>query len=103
MQPIIGFTAATLSATALWLAESIPSIPPETRGWVEVGGTIGLIGGLSFACSKLWSEIQKMRDEQRTEREAHRLEISELNEEIRIERRDQNNALIEALNQIRRN
>lgn len=100
VNPLIGFTTAGLSTATIWLAETASQVSPVSKGWIEVGGTIGLIGGLSYGCVTLWKEIQRMNNDARLEREVHRAEVAALNAEIRDEKRSQNDKLIEVLNKL---
>ncbi len=59
------------------------------KGWIEVGGTIGLIVGLSYGCTTLWKEVQKQKQE-----------IAHLNKEVREDWKKQNDRLISALDKI---
>jgi len=63
--PVIGFVAAGFSSASIWIAQL-----PGSPGWLEMGGTLGLIGGLSFACITMWKALQDHRHESRAEREA---------------------------------
>jgi len=98
--PVLGFVTAGLSTATIWLAETVSQVSPVSKGWIEVGGTIGLIGGLSYGCVTLWKEIQRMNTDARNEREIHRAEVAALNAEIREEKRVQNDKLIEVLNKL---
>ena len=98
--PLLGFVTAGASTATIWLAETVSQVAPVSQSWIEVGGTIGLIGGLSYGCITLWKEIQRMSADARDEREAHRAEIAALNAEIREEKRSQNDKLIEVLNRL---
>ena len=100
INPLVGFVTAGLSTATIWLAETVSQVSPVSKGWIEIGGTVGLIGGLSYGCVTLWKEIQRMNQDARDEREAHREEVAALNEEIRREKRDQNDKLIEVLNKL---
>jgi hypothetical protein len=100
VNPLVGFVTAGISTATIWLAEIGSEVSPVSKGWIEVGGTIGLIGGLSYGCVTLWKEIQRMNKDAREEREAHREEVAALNAEIRNEKRDQNDKLIEVLNKL---
>ena len=100
VNPLVGFVTAGLSTATIWLAETVSEVSPVSKGWIEIGGTIGLIGGLSYGCVTLWKEIQRMNQDARAEREAHREEVAALNAEIRNEKRDQNDKLIEVLNKL---
>ena len=65
------------------------SIPEPTKGWIETGGTVGLIGGLSFGCVTLWKANQ-----------AQKKEMAELNREIRSDWKAQNDRLIATLEKL---
>ena len=101
--PILGFLGAAVSTGSLWLAqatESIESIAPATRGWMEVGGTVGLIGGLSFGCVTLWSELKRVRTDAATKDEKAQDKMDKLNEEIRTDWKQQNDKLIAVLEKL---
>jgi hypothetical protein len=100
VNPLLGFVTAGLSTATIWLAETVSHVSPVSKGWIEIGGTVGLIGGLSYGCVTLWKEIQRMNKDARDEREAHRAEVAALNAEIREEKRIQNDKLIEVLNKL---
>lgn len=100
VNPLLGFVTAGVSTATLWMADIVAEVSPVSKGWIEVGGTIGLIGGLAYGCVTLWKEIQKMNDYAREEREAHREEVAALNAEIRNEKKAQNDKLIEVLNKL---
>jgi hypothetical protein len=89
MQPVIGFVTATTSTVILYIAQAADSIPAAARGWIEGGGTLGLIGGLSYGCITLWKEIQNGRRE-----------MAELNKEIRTDWKAQNEKLISVLERL---
>ena len=61
IQPVLGFLGASLSATAIWLADASQTLTPEAQGWVQLGGTIGLITFLVYACRTLWMALQDAR------------------------------------------
>lgn len=98
--PVIGFLWATISTVSIWLSQAVSEVSPISKGWIELGGTIGLIGGLSYGCITLWKEIQAQKTEARNEREKHHSEIAALNLEIRIEKREQNDKLIAVLEKL---
>jgi hypothetical protein len=87
--PILGFSTAGFSTAALWLAQTADQVVPGVKGWIEVGGTIGLIAGLSYGCTTLWKEVQKQKQE-----------IAQLNKEVREDWKKQNDRLISALDKI---
>ena len=89
IEPILGFTCATVSTFALWLAQTEASIPEPAKKWIETGGTVGLIGGLSFGCVTLWNANQ-----------AQKKEMAELNKEIRSDWKTQNERLIATLERL---
>jgi hypothetical protein len=89
LEPILGFTCATVSTFALWLAQSEIVIPEPAKTWIETGGTAGLIGGLSFGCITLWKANQ-----------AQKKEMAELNKEIRSDWKTQNDRLIATLEKL---
>lgn len=100
LAPVIGFLWAGISTLALWLADAMSEVSPISKGWIELGGTLGLIGGLAYGCITLWKELQTQKREAREDREAHHKEIANLNLEIRTEKREQNDKLIEVLNRL---
>jgi hypothetical protein len=53
LEALYGFATAGVSALALWIAQVAPSIASPA---LETGGTIGLIGGLSFALIIVWRD-----------------------------------------------
>lgn len=89
VHPVLGFAIAGLSASGLWLAETLPSIPPDAKSWLEIGGSPGFIAGLCYGCVALWKEVQTQRRE-----------MAELNKEIRTDWKAQNEELISALNNL---
>jgi hypothetical protein len=98
--PLVGFVTAGISTATIWFAETVSQVSPVSKGWIEIGGTVGLVCGLSYGCVTLWNEIQRMNADARAEREAHREEVAALNAEIREEKRSQNDKLIEVLNKL---
>ena len=52
-EALYGFATAALSSAALWLAQVAP---PEIAPSLETGGTVGLIGGLTFALITVWRD-----------------------------------------------
>ena len=89
IEPILGFTCATVSTFALWLAQTEMAIPEPAKKWIETGGTVGLISGLSFGCVTLWKANQ-----------AQKKEMAELNKEIRSDWKAQNDRLIATLEKL---
>jgi hypothetical protein len=73
-QPVIGYASAAASAGIYWIAQTSEVVAP-VRGWMEFGGTVGLIGGLSYGCATLWRELQRVRSEANTQLENSRKEI----------------------------
>jgi hypothetical protein len=63
--PVLGFVAAAFSTGSLWISQLA-----DAPGWLELGGTLGLIGGLSYGCVTLWQALQDQRKESHAEREA---------------------------------
>lgn len=100
ISPLIGYTVAGFSTAMIHLAEVTSHLTQLPKSSIEVGGTIGLIGGLSYGCLTLWKEIQTLKREAREDRDRYHADISDLNREIRNERREQNDKLIDALNQL---
>lgn len=90
IQPILGFLAAGVCGGVIFLAEAATQIPAEARGWLEAGGTVGLIAGLSIGLVTLYRDNL-----------ASRREIMDLNKEIRTEFKTQNRELIECLDRLR--
>lgn len=86
IEPVIGFASATASTFILWIAQSTP---PEVEPWLQAGGTVGLIVGLSYGCVTLWKSNQQQKDE-----------IAALNKEIRGDWKTQNEKLIEVLEKL---
>jgi hypothetical protein len=86
---VVGFIGAGLSTAVLYLAQAVDAVPPQARGWMELGGTLGLIGGLSYACVTLWKEIQNQRRS-----------MDDLNKEIRGDWKTQNEKLIAVLDKL---
>jgi len=65
------------------------AIPEPAKGWIETGGTAGLIGGLAFGCITLWKANQVQKKE-----------MAELNKEIRSDWKTQNDRLIATLEKL---
>ena len=86
---VLGFLGAGASTLILYIAQAADNVPPQARGWMELGGTLGLIGFLSYACVTLWKELQ-------TQRREH----SSLNEQIRDDWKKQNEKLITVLEKL---
>jgi len=95
--PIVGAVGAGCSTIVIAVAEALPSVP---QGWVELGGTLGLIGFLSYGCITLWKELQLAKKEARDDRDKHYKTVADLNLEIREEKRDQNERLITAISKL---
>jgi|GEM_PF-2975741 len=85
----LSFCGAGASTAVLYIAQTVDQVPPQARGWMELGGTLGLIGFLSYACVTLWKELQ-------TQRREH----SSLNEQIRDDWKKQNEKLITVLEKL---
>ena len=83
---ILGFATAGTSTVALWLAEATPA---NVEPWIQTGGTVGLICGLSYGCVTLWKANQQQKSD-----------IADLNKEIRSEWKQQNDALISVLKKL---
>lgn len=96
LQPILGYILAAASSGVMWLAEAVPAHAP----WLQVGGTAGLIGGLSYGCITLWKSLQEQRREFTAERAAFIKAKDDLEKEIRDDWKEQNNKLITVLNKI---
>lgn len=89
LQPTLGFTGACLSTGFLWLAEVPELVTPQASGWVQLGGTIGLITCLSYAVVTLWKELQLLRQKN-----------EDLSKEIRDDWKAQNTKLVDVLNKL---
>lgn len=87
LSSVLGFIAAGVSTAVIWIAQAVEAVP--ARGMMELGGTIGLIGSLSYACITLWKEIQNQRRA-----------MDELNREIRGDWKTQNEKLISVLDKL---
>lgn len=98
--PLLGYLGAGVSTAVYWVAQTVDAIPPPARGWMEVGGTFGLIGGLTYGCVTLWKELQRVRSDANAQLDASRKEISELNREIRGDWKTQNDKLITVLEKL---
>jgi hypothetical protein len=96
LQPILGYVLAATSSGVMWLAETVPAHAP----WLQVGGTAGLIGGLSYGCITLWKSLQEQRREFTSERAAFIKAKEELEKEIRNDWKGQNDKLISVLQKI---
>ncbi len=123
-QPVIGFVGAGVSYVFITLADVVPEVVsrPELSGWMQLGGTAGLIGGLSYGCVTLWKALQTQRSEMNQERKdsakvmaderaamnlsmanertAHEADKARLNADIRGELKKQTQDLIEVLNKL---
>lgn len=99
-QPVLGFLSATVATTVLYVAQAVDQIPPQARGWMEMGGTLGLIGGLSYGCVTLWKEVQSCRREMAAERAGFIAAKDSLEKEIRTEWKAQNEKLISVLDRL---
>lgn len=59
----LGFIGATFSTVTLYIADAAAdSLKPEAQGWIQLGGTIGLITFLTYACRTLWMALQDARN-----------------------------------------
>jgi len=87
--PIIGSIGAAFCGAVIWIADAAKDVPPEAQGWIQLGGTIGLICCLSYACKTLWSELQTSRKE-----------TASLNQLMRDDWKQQNEKLISALDKL---
>jgi hypothetical protein len=96
LQPVLGYVLAAVSSGALWMAEVVPDGAP----WLQVGGTAGLIAGLSYGCVTLWKSLQEQRREFTAERAAFIKAKDDLEKEIRDDWKDQNDKLITVLHKI---
>lgn len=111
LHPLLGYTIAGVSAVTCFMASAVDSISPDARGWMELGGTLGLIGGLSYGCVTLWKALQEQRKESAAaversearaaeERKAFIAAKDALELEIRTDWKQQNAKLIEVLNRL---
>ena len=96
-QPLLSGVGAFCSTALIWLADSVPNVTP---GIVELGGTIGLIGFLSYGCVTLWKDNQQKQVDGVAERDRHRKEMTELHAQIWGETRRQNEELIAVLKKL---
>jgi hypothetical protein len=99
-EPILGFLGGFFSAGLLWIADVAPQSLPVPEGVIQLGGTVGLIGFLSYGCVTLWKQLQIEKNESAKERERHQDQISNLHNEILGETRRQNNELIAVLKKL---
>ena len=123
LSSVHGFVLSGVSTLALWVAQT-PEVAamPGLTGWMQLGGTAGLIGGLAYGCVTLWKALQTQRSEMNTERKEaaqtmaderaamnlavsnertlHEADKAALNAEIRGELKAQTNKLIEVLNKL---
>jgi len=105
--PILAFIGAGITSASVWVLAQIPDslpIPPE---WIAPVGGLGTVGLLAFALRALWAKLEardlqitKQHEDFAKERDAHRAEIADLNQEIRTEKSAQNRELIEALDRL---
>ena len=96
LQPIIGYIFAAFSTGLMWLANAIPEHTP----WLQMGGTAGLIAGLSYGCVTLWKSLQEQRREFTAERTAFIKAKDDLEREIREDWKGQNDKLIAVLQRL---
>jgi len=75
IETIAGFATAGASSAVLWLSQTVT---PAAEPWLQLGGTVGLIGGLSYGCITLWKSNQELLKNLR-ESEAARLKDSKDN------------------------
>ena len=86
---IAGYVTAIGSTIALWLSDAADAAIPGSGSLIQMGGTAGLIAGLSVGCFSLWKLVL-----------AQRAEINELNREIRDEWKAQSEELISVLRKL---
>jgi hypothetical protein len=98
--PILGFLGGLSSAFLLFISDVAPSALPVPEGVIQLGGTVGLIGFLSYGCVTLWKQLQLEKGESQKERERHQNEIANLHKEILGETRRQNTELIAVLKKL---
>jgi len=84
IEPIIGFTSATISGAVLWLAQAAPA---AAEPWLQAGGTVGLISGLAFGCVTLWKSNQALQKEIREELKGQIERLSDVLEKFDPEER----------------
>jgi hypothetical protein len=98
--PILGFLGGLFSASMLLISDVAPEAIPVPEGVIQLGGTVGLIGFLSYGCVTLWKQLQLEKGEAQKERERHQNEIADLHKEILGETRRQNTELIAVLKKL---
>ena len=91
----MGFVTAGISTASLWLANAAPDA--ASSGIIELGGTVGLVGGLSYGCITLWKSLQDQRHEFTNERKDFIKAKDELEKEIRNDWKAQNTRLVNVL------
>lgn len=89
LHPLLGVIGAGVSGSAIWLADTAEHLPPQAQGWIQLGGTIGLISCLAYACKTLWSELQMSRKA-----------ADDLNRQMRDDWKEQNQKLINVLEKL---
>lgn len=89
IHPVMGLAGAIASTATLWIANTVEGISPEAQGWAQLGGTIGLITFLIYACRTLWNALQDSRTA-----------AAALEKEIRTEWKQQNEALMSVLRKL---
>ena len=99
-EPIVGFFGAIASSFLLWISDAVSNSLPIPNGVVELGGTVGLIGCLTYGCVTLWKQLQIEKRDSAMERERHQKESAQLHMEILGETRRQNDKLICVLEKI---
>lgn len=75
IESVAGFATAGASTAVLRIAQTVT---PAAEPWLQLGGTVGLIGGLSYGCITLWKSNQELMKNLR-ESEAARLKDSKEN------------------------
>jgi len=105
--PVIAFIAAGVTSSTTWLLAEIPNSSPIPPDWIAPIGGLGTVGFLALALRTTWAKldardkrIEVMEAQFAIERNAHRDEIADLNQEIRTEKSAQNSQLIEALDRL---
>lgn len=99
LQPVLGYLTAAASAAVLWVGQIVDNLP-ISKGWLELGGTIGLVTGLSYGCVTLWKALQNQRVEMNQERREFIAAKDNLEKEIRTDWKQQNEKLIAVLERL---
>jgi hypothetical protein len=89
ISPLIGFALAGLGVGMNRVAAAVEAIPPETTKWMEFGGSMGIVAGLSYAVLTLWKELNKQRDK-----------FDQLNQDVRGEWKAQSEKLTSVLEKL---